>query len=400
MQCLYTSESIGQDCIQTVLLLVVGNGEVAQVLPAYGDDGLTVGVQLFQAVGYMYQSYHGEYHALVTHGEVVHELPGVLPPLLHASWHLGAEVVLAVLPLLPAGYVRLHAQDYAVHLSHRLVGGYRYNIYGQHHAPCKLRQGGYKVIGQESRVFPQKQHPAELVSHLKITLFKVEAVGTYELPQVFARSHGPGVVIAEILLPSRPEKIMEHSQPLVVSYGQQAGVQPGEALGQVSLHPPEIAAALLYLPLGYGHGDKSLLHQIVAFAALSQDYAVCFLPVVVHPVPGIAQQHTPLEFHRIQPVVDHGYLGGGIGGHGVYCAAVGSYYAPLGLRGGGHIVHVRELPAAAVFPAHGPNAVRVYGLYGYGLLHAPGYLQLVPLALVCRYKSLYHCSLSFPRKAS
>ena len=103
-------------------------------------------------------------------------------------------------------------------------------------------------------------------------------------------------------------------------------------------------------------------HQLIAFAALSQDYAVCFLPVVVHPVPGIAQQHTPLEFHRIQPVVDHGYLGAGVGGHGVYCAAVGSYYAPLSLRGGGHIVHVRELPAAAVFPAHGPYAVRVYGL--------------------------------------
>ncbi|CAN3971566.1 YabP/YqfC family sporulation protein, partial [Dysosmobacter welbionis] len=92
------------------------------------------------AVRQMHQSHHSEHHPLVTGGQIVQHLPRFLPLLLQIVGHHRGEVAVAVLPSLPVGDIRLHAQQAGLHLPHRLVGGDRDHIEGQHHGAVQGRQ--------------------------------------------------------------------------------------------------------------------------------------------------------------------------------------------------------------------------------------------------------------------
>ena len=194
---------------------------------------------------------------------------------------------------------------------------------------------------------------------------------------------------------------MEDAKPIIVAYGFQPGVQTGKALVQVALHPAEIRPALLNFPLGDGQGDIPLLYQIVALSGAVAHDLIGFLPEVVKPVALVGQQYTPLELCRVQPVVHDGDFGGGVSRQSVQRAAVCRKDAALGLLGGRNVIDIRQLPCAAVFAAHLPDAVGVNTLDGDGLLNTFGYPQLVPFTLVCCGKRSDHrCHFSFPKQAS
>ena len=116
------------------------------MLPSDGHKGFRVGVQLLHAVRDVDQSDHGKNHALIAFGEVGQKLLGLSPELLQLVGHGGGEVVLVVLPLLPAGDVRLNAQNLILHVPHSLVGGDGQDVDGQHEAPGEVRQVGDHAV--------------------------------------------------------------------------------------------------------------------------------------------------------------------------------------------------------------------------------------------------------------
>ena len=122
----------GQSRDEAVRLLPAQRGELAQVFPGDGLEGLRVAVQLLLTVRQMYQRHHGEQHPLVAGGQVVQHLAGLLPLLLQVIGYNGGEVVVAVLPALPVGHVCLHPQQAVLQLPHGLVGGHGDDVDGQH----------------------------------------------------------------------------------------------------------------------------------------------------------------------------------------------------------------------------------------------------------------------------
>lgn len=384
MQGMDSSESVGQGGVQAVLLLEAGGGDVAKMLLADGKDALRVCVQLLQAVGSMNKGDDGEDHPLITQGQIVHILPGVVPPLLHAAGDFGGEVVPGVLPLLPAGDVRLHAENDAIHLLHRFIGGYRDQVNGQDQVAGILGKIGDQIVGHKRGVAAQEQDTAKLLPKGEVVASEADGVGADEITEVSAASHEEVIVVVKILLLAGAEEVMEDAEPVIVSGRLDAGVQAGKGLLKISPGPPEIGPAFLNFSLGDGKGHKALLDKVVALGRPVFHDLVGFLPVVIQPVIPIGQQDAALKLGGVQPVVHNGDLGGGVGGQRVQRGTVGREDAVLRLLGGGDVVHIRQLPGAAVFFAHLPYAVGVDPLDGNALLDGMGNLHFHTLAPIGR----------------
>ena len=68
-----------QNGVQAVHLLIAQGGELAQMLPPDGKEGVGVRVKLFQVVRDMHQRHHGEHHPLLPFGEVGQKFLGTTP---------------------------------------------------------------------------------------------------------------------------------------------------------------------------------------------------------------------------------------------------------------------------------------------------------------------------------
>ena len=177
---------------------------------------------------------------------------------------------------------------------------------------------------------------------------------------------------------------MEDAEPVIVPGRLDAGVQAGKGLLKICPGPAEIGSAFLHFSLGDGKGHKAFLNQVGALGRPVFHNLVGFLPVVIQPVLPIGQQDAALKLGGVQPVVDDGNLGGGIGGERVQRGTVGREDAVLRLLGGGDVVHIRQLPGAAVLFAHFPYAVGVDPFDGNALLDGMGNLHFHPLAPIGR----------------
>ncbi len=190
----HPAQAIGQDGIQAVLLLVAQNGELAQVLPADGHEGFRVGVQLLQRIGHMHQCDNREHHPLIPDGQIVQKFPGFIPQLLQLIGNIGGEIVFAVLPLLPAGDVRLDAQDLALHLLDSFVGGNGRMSMLSMRLRGKVRQVGNHFISHIAGIVLEKQYPAKLAAHLKVIRLERQAVRADQVTEVRAPADGGGLV--------------------------------------------------------------------------------------------------------------------------------------------------------------------------------------------------------------
>ena len=94
----------------------------------------------------MHQRHHGEHHALVPLGEVGEKFFSLAPELFQVVGDRGGEVVLVVLALLPAGNVRLNAQDAALYLLHGLIRGNGEDVNGQHEVPGEVGEVGDHAV--------------------------------------------------------------------------------------------------------------------------------------------------------------------------------------------------------------------------------------------------------------
>ena len=376
------AQAVGQGGVQAVLLLKTRRRYIAKMLLADGNQTFCVGVQLFHAVGGMDDGNEGEDHALVVLRQIVHEAARVFPLLLHCAGNFGGKVVLAVLPLLPAGNVRLHAEDDRFNLFHGLVRRHRDHVDRQDQIAGILGQIGNEIVRQEGRIGAQEQDAPELVSKLEVIAFEADTVRADQITEVLTRSHKAVIVIVEILLIAGTEEVMQHTEPVIVSGRGDAGVQAGKGLLQICPGAAEIGLAFLDLPFGDGECHKAFLDKIVALRRPAFHNAVGFLPVVVEPVILVREKDTALKLCRVEPVVDNGDLGGGVGRHRIERPTVGAENALPRLLRGGYVVYICELPAPTVLVADLPNAVGVDALDRDALLDGARHLHFHALALV------------------
>ena len=89
-------------------------------------------VQLLLGVCGNHHCDHRKHHALVAGGQVIQKLFGFLALKLHVVGNHSGEVVVLILPSLPAGDIRFHAQQEALHLTDGFIGRDGDHINGQH----------------------------------------------------------------------------------------------------------------------------------------------------------------------------------------------------------------------------------------------------------------------------
>ena len=122
----------------------------------------------------MHQRHHCEHHALITGGEIVQHLTGLLALLFQVIGHNRGKIVVAVLSALPVGHIGLHAQQAVLHLPHRFIRGHRNDVDRQHEAGELVDHSVLDIAG----ILLQKQHPAILTAHDKVVFLKLHAVRT------------------------------------------------------------------------------------------------------------------------------------------------------------------------------------------------------------------------------
>ena len=125
------TQAIREDSIQAVLLLVAENRETAELFLCDGLQGLRIRVKLLQAVRDMNERHTGEHEPLVAGSQIFQQVFRFGAHLLQVIGNRRCEIVLPVLPLLPAGYIRFHAEDSALNLPNGFFCRDRQNVNGE-----------------------------------------------------------------------------------------------------------------------------------------------------------------------------------------------------------------------------------------------------------------------------
>ena len=122
----------GQHRVQSIRLLILQRCHLAHVLSRRRQHRFRIQVQLFLGVCGDHHCDHRKHHALVTGGQIVQKLFGFLALKLHVVGNHSREIVVLILPSLPAGDVRFHAQQETLHLTDGFIGGNGNHINGEH----------------------------------------------------------------------------------------------------------------------------------------------------------------------------------------------------------------------------------------------------------------------------
>ena len=161
---------------QAILLLKAQLCELAQMLACDGLERFGVAVQFLFAVCQMHERDHGEQHPLVAGREVVQHLTGFLALLLQVIRHNGRKVLVAVLPPLPVGDVRLHAEELIFYLAHRFVGRHGDHVNGEHHAPVEVGQLQDHAVFDVAGIVLEEQNATVLTAHFEIIPMELQAI--------------------------------------------------------------------------------------------------------------------------------------------------------------------------------------------------------------------------------
>ena len=180
------TQAIRQDGVQAVLLLVAENRETAELFLRDGLQGLRIRVKLLQAVRDMNERHAGEHEPLVAGSQIFQQVFRFGAHLLQVIGNRRCEIVLPVLPLLPACNVRFHAEDSALHLTHSFFGGNRKNVNGQQQVSGEVRQVLYHLVTDKRCVVAHKKHPSELTAHFKIPGTELQPVRADQVAEVNA----------------------------------------------------------------------------------------------------------------------------------------------------------------------------------------------------------------------
>ena len=138
----------------------------------------------------MHERDHGEQHSLVAGREVVQHFAGFLALLFQIVRNDSGEVLVAVLPPLPVGDVRLHAEQLVLHLAHRFVGRHRDHVNGEHHALVEIGQLQNHAVFDVAGVILEEQHATILIAHFEVVTMKLQAVRADRILEIMSALHG------------------------------------------------------------------------------------------------------------------------------------------------------------------------------------------------------------------
>ena len=352
--------------------------KLAAVGAANGGQRLRVLLQLLLVVGKVGQRDQRVHHPLVAGGEVVQKLPCFLPHLLQIIGDIGGEIVVVVLPLLPAGDVALHRHDAPVHLRYSLVGGHRHNVDGQHHVPGVVHQLGDHGVLDEAGILPQEQGAAHALVHGVVVGEELQRLRRDGVAEVVAAPLGGLQVEGEGRFLPHAEEVMEQPQALVEGDLPYAGIHAAQASGQVGADAGEKGTGLLNAALGHGHGDVLLLHQIVAAAGLVQQNAVVLAAHIVAAILPVGHEQIPAELLPVELAVHQRQLDARVYGQAVENAAVAQKQLHLLFRRGHGVIDVKKAPGLGKPAAYLKDTVFIDALDGDGLLHTAWDAKGVP----------------------
>ena len=125
--------SHGQDGVEPVHLLIAHRCDLQAAVLSGGEQDFRILVQLFLCIRPEHQGHEGVEHRLVLRYDGVQELPGAGALLLHLVGDIGGVVHAAVLPPLPVGEIRFHAQDGPLGEASGLPLGDCQKVNGVHH---------------------------------------------------------------------------------------------------------------------------------------------------------------------------------------------------------------------------------------------------------------------------
>ena len=175
---------------QAVLLLEAQLCKLTQMLACDGLERFGVAVQFFLAVCQMYERDHGEQHSLVAGREIIQHLAGFLALLFQIVRNDSGEVLVAVLPPLPVGDVRLYAEELVLHLAHRFVRRHRDHVDGEHHAPVEIGQLQNHAVLDVACVVLEEQDATVLTAHLEMIPMELQDIWADRILEVVPALHG------------------------------------------------------------------------------------------------------------------------------------------------------------------------------------------------------------------
>ena len=307
-------QPIGQNGVQTILLLPAQRAHLAQMLSGNGEDGFGIRVQLLLGVGQMHQRHQAEHHPLVSVGEVVQHLLGFLSLLLHVVWQHSGEVVGGVLFPLPVGRIGLHTQQLVLNLPHRLVGGNRQDVDGQHEAAVHVAEFGNHGVFDVGGVILQVEHPAPSLIDAEVVLLKFHGVRAEPILEAVAFFHVLSQVEGKGRRLRALKEIPEQLQP---GGGVQFPPHRGklrQVIDEVRTYTGEIGAGFIDIPLGYRDGDIAVLHDAVVGAGnLGEQHFIVLPAEMVQVILPHGEQQGFLELRLVDPPVVDGDFGAGPG---------------------------------------------------------------------------------------
>ena len=344
-QSLDPAQTIGQHCVQSVLLLIPQNGEGTQLFQTDGNKGIRVSVQFLQRVSRMHKGHDGKNHALVTGGQIVKKFLGFRSGLIQFIGDSCGKIVLGVLPLLPPGNVRFNAQNLALHILDCFIRGDGEHINANHQTTGEVGQCGDHFIVHIAGIGLEEQHPANLAAHFKMVGLEADAVRADVVLEVYTPADGACHIKGKMLFLAGTEEVVEDPQAVMAANGSCTGIQPPKALSKIALHPAEVVTGRFDLPHRNGKGDVLFLHQVITFGGLAFHNAVGFSAVLVQLVAPLPHKDGVFKGYRIQLAVDNGDFRRRIGGQAVQHTTVGFEDAPLHFLGCRYVVHIGKPPS-------------------------------------------------------
>ena len=243
---------------KAVLLLEAQLCKLTQMLARNGLERFGVAVQFLLAVRQMHERDHSEQHPLVAGREIIQHFTGFLALLFQIVRNDSGEVLVAVLPPLPVGDVRLHAEELIFYLAHRFVGRHGDHIDGEHHAPVEVGQLQNHAVFDVAGIVLEEQDATVLTAHFEIIPMKFQTIRADRILEVVPALHGCLQVERKRSF-LRSEESPEHIQPLGSVQLVGGRIEPREFRGNLTRHARKECACFVHVFLANGNRDKPLL---------------------------------------------------------------------------------------------------------------------------------------------
>ena len=179
-------QAIREDGVQSIFLLVTQNRKSAELFLRDGLQRLRVRVKLLQRIGNVYERHAGKHEPLVTGGQIFQQIFGLRAHLLQVIRYGRGEIVLPVLPLLPAGYIRFHAEDSGLYFPYRFFRWDRQNVNGQQQVSGEVGQVFYHFVADKAGIIAHEQDAPKLAAHFKIACTELQPIRADQVAEVNA----------------------------------------------------------------------------------------------------------------------------------------------------------------------------------------------------------------------